>query len=136
MTRFADPTRCPNCGSALAPGSLVCPSCHVDLSGPLGQELFATLVRADQLVTALRERSHVAQAAPSTASGAQPVAQPAGPPTGTPPLGAPPSTPPGRLVPPVKASSVPKILLSLGAVCLLVAAVVFLVVTWSILGVA
>src|SRR4051794_15452582 len=132
MTRFADPARCPNCGSALVPGWLVCPSCHVDLSGPLGQELFATLVRADQLVSALRERSHAAQAAPSTALAAQPAAQPAAPPPGA-PATAPPSRP---LVPPVKASSVPKILLSLGAVCLLVAAVVFLAVTWSLLGVA
>src|SRR3954471_21022888 len=124
MTRFADPARCPSCGSALVPGSLVCPSCHVDLSGPLGQELFGTLLRADQLVAALRERTQTPSAPPSTS----PLTAPPPPPVGTPP-----GTP---LVPPVKASSVPKILLTLGAVCLLVAALVFLAVTWSVLGVA
>src|SRR3954468_17948804 len=118
MTRFADPDRCPSCGSALEQGSLVCPSCHVDLSGPLGQELYGTLLRADQLVATLRERSRAGQpaaapsppavaAAPAPAQPAQPAPQPS--PTGIPAL------------PPVSASSVPKILLTLGAVCLLVA---------------
>ncbi len=45
-----------------------------------------------------------------------------------------------RPAPPVRAglsaASVPKILLTLGAACLLVAALVFLAVTWSVLGVA
>src|SRR3982751_125926 len=115
MTRFADPNRCPNCGSALVQDSLVCPSCRVDLSGPLGQELFGTLLRADQLVAALRERS--TQVAPST----QPAPQVSAPPT----AGVPASGP-----------VVPTILLTLGAVCLFVAALVFLAVTWSVLGVA
>src|SRR3954468_21269564 len=118
MTRFADPNRCPNCRSALEPNSLICPTCHVDLSGPLGQELFGTLLRADQLAAALRERS---QAAPSAPTAGQPPVPPAPPPVEV-PSGQP-------LVPPIKASSVPKILLTLGAVCLFVAALVFLAVT-------
>ena len=54
MSRFADPTRCPDCGTPLAPGSALCDSCGIDLSGPVGRELFATLVHADTLLGRLR----------------------------------------------------------------------------------
>lgn len=123
MSRFADPTRCPSCGTPLAPGSALCGACGVDLSGPLGRELFATLVHADSLVTRLRAavRQPVAAGsapAPSTAS------LPPAPPT---------APPPPRDV--LRPSRAPQLLLGLGAVCVVVAALVFLAVTWSRLGV-
>ena len=139
MTRYADPNRCPRCGGSLVPGVLTCGTCGLDLSGPLGQELYATLTHADHLLALLAERQHAATAAPTSVS--TPVHVPAGMPaaTGTPapPPPVPPVGPPGTGEPvtAVRASAVPKILLGLGAICLLVAALVFLVVTWSRLGV-
>jgi hypothetical protein len=119
MRRFADPTRCPSCSTPLTSGSLVCQVCLLDLHGPLGQELFTTLQRADALVDTIRQRPQaVAQAAPP-AAGAVPQPTRRNP------------TPAQR----VRATSVPAILLGLGAVCLLVAALVFLAVTWSQMGV-
>ena len=129
MRRYADPSRCPDCGSSLPPGSLACAVCGLDLSGAAGAELFATLTRADALLEQLRAGSRAAAyavpAGPATQAG------PAAPP---PPL---PGAPAAPLAPvaAVRGSSVPKILLTLGAACLLVAALVFLAVTWSVLGV-
>lgn len=131
MTRFADPHRCPGCGGRLVPQHLVCPSCGLDLSGPLGHELFVTLSRADQLVDALRERSYPQPPSPDMSAGMP--AAPAQPTSAQPTSAQPTSAQP--VATGVRASSVPKILLSLGAVCVLVAALVFLAVTWSILGV-
>ncbi len=119
MTRYADPGRCPGCRSALVPGSERCPRCELQLGGPVAAELFATLVRADALLTQLREHDEAAvrprSAAGADAAGAEVVA----------------AGPGARL----RSASVPTILLGLGALCLLVAALVFLVVTWSLLGV-
>lgn len=132
MRRYADPTRCPDCGSTLSSGSLTCPVCRLDLSGPLGAELFATLTRADGLLTQLRARVPVA-------AGAVPAPAAPAPATTAAAASAPPVPPSGPVVqePPerVRGASVPKILLTLGAACLLVAALVFLAVTWSVLGV-
>ncbi len=110
MRLFADPHRCPDCGAVLPADGPVCPRCHLDLTGPDGQELFATLSHADVLLARLRARS----TAPS------PVGQPGA------------AERPHRRLP---AASVPKILLALGALCLLVAALVFLAVSWSEMGV-
>lgn len=122
MTRYADPERCPDCQAAMAYGSRACPQCGLALDGPLAARLFTLLTEADEVLGLLRGRP-VAGLSPS------------------------PGPEPGDLVPGfatvaaprrrgLSAASVPQILLGLGAVCLLVAAVVFLAVAWSRLGVA
>ncbi|UMG91798.1 hypothetical protein [Nocardioides sp. TF02-7] len=92
-------------------------------------ELFATLTRADVLVERLRS---VAPAVGPAPAAPLPTAPPA---ASLPP--APPTAPPAPA--PYAAglgvAAVPRILLGLGALCLLVAAVVFLAVSWSWLGV-
>lgn len=111
MRRYADPSRCPDCGGILSPGSTTCPSCRLELGGTLGSELYATLLRADGLLDEMRRLSRPMAMAMATPTPGLPV------------------TPPRRGV------SVPQVLLALGAVCLLVAALVFLAVTWSVMGV-
>lgn len=127
MRIFADPTRCPDCGASIAERPTSCPACGLTLEGPVAASLFATLQSADRLLAELR-----------TAVAPLPVpAAPAGSPAAA-------LTPPG--LPPYVATarptrsglsgaSVPKILLTLGALCLLVAAVTFLAVAWAWLGV-
>jgi hypothetical protein len=86
------------------------------LSGPVAAELFATLTQADRLLDQLRSP------------------------------GSPDTSAPGPLPPPehlrkrerrswLTTASVPQILFSLGAACLLIAAIVFLAVNWTALGV-
>src|SRR5690349_10017177 len=154
MTRFADPHRCPDCRTTLPPGAQRCAACGLDLGGELGQRLFSTLTRADELLVELRARSARSRTeAPTHAEapvtvGAAVTAGSTLPPTSTstsapwmPELGggdagAGSTTPPtvgGPLA--ARPSSVPKVLLGLGATCLLVAALVFLAVTWSVMGV-
>ncbi len=135
MTHYADPTRCPDCRSGLTPGSTACPTCGLVLAGDLGRRLFATLTEADALLVQMRHQTPVLVTAGTGtpggtgALGGAPVPPP--PPLG-PPL-VPPLRPPGPGQ--VRGSSVPRILLGLGALCLLVAGLVFLAVTWSVLGV-
>lgn len=126
MRLFADPHRCPDCGASLPPTDPVCPSCRLDLTGALGQELFSTLSRADVLLARLRERSLVPHPAPSGSSVLVRDERPAAPEPA-------PETPATARL---SAASVPQILLTLGALCLLVAALVFLVVSWPSMGVA
>lgn len=156
--RYADPTLCPDCRSALPAGAPVCPTCDLLVRHPLAVDLFRTLRRADALVGELRLASTAFHDRPaptpaSTTSGAPPVTAASGlggplvPPGGhlgpkrAPALSPqPPSPPPPGLSPQPERSgvafaSVPKILLGLGAFCLLVAAVIFLAVSWSALGV-
>ncbi|HZJ05055.1 MAG TPA: hypothetical protein VFD59_06245 [Nocardioidaceae bacterium] len=129
MTRYADPQRCPDCLHAIAQGTTACPSCDLSLVGPVAGRLFQTLAYADELLAALRTTQPAVVSAPAAAP-ATAVPAPA------------PSTPwvPDTDPPPVtrrlSAASVPKILLGLGALCLLVAALVFLAVTWSVMGIA
>lgn len=150
MTRYADPTACPGCAGPLAPGSRSCPACGLDLSDDLAQELFTALSTADRLLARMQHRrdgtSPAAEAFPSfatssaAAGGTSDVTAPGiGPEVGP---GVGPGVGPrvgpggGTLAEPgMRPSAVPKILLALGAICLLAAAVVFLVVTWSSLGV-
>lgn len=121
MTRYSDPYLCPDCGARLPIGSVACPACALPLQGPLALELFTTLQSADRLLTRLRASAEMAPV------GATVVA------------GTPFPVPATRVAPPrrhgVRAASVPTILLGLGALCLLVAAVTFLAVAWSWLGV-
>ena len=118
---FSDPFVCPDC-SARLPGEVVtCPGCGILLTGPLASELLATLRAADGLLARLR--------AESPSGGAAASASP------TLPAPTPDPVPLRTVRPALSAMSVPKILLGLGALCLLVAAVIFLAVAWSWLGV-
>lgn len=121
MTRFHDPHTCPDCGAALADGLTRCPACLLPLTGELAARLGTTLRHADTLLEQLR-RLRTASPVP----GDLPTypAVPAGP------VSAPRPRRRG-----LRPTSVPMILLGLGAVCLLVAAVIFLAVAWSSLGI-
>ena len=127
MKRFSDTTRCPDCGGLLPPAPGSCPSCGLPLTGPLVVELVTTLERADSILARLR------------ASAA--VSVPAGPPLTDSPTAGLASYPAGAGHPAARArrglsaASVPTILLGLGALCLLVAAITFLAFAWSWLGV-
>ncbi|NYJ02280.1 hypothetical protein HNR19_002978 [Nocardioides thalensis] len=125
--RYADPSLCPDCRSDLPHAVPACPSCGLQVRHPLATELFSTLRRADVLLARLQQESRV-----PVAVGAPP-APPAVPPAPVPPPPLPQSAPARRTG--VAWASVPKILLGLGAFFLLVAAVTFLAVSWSHLGV-
>lgn len=112
MSTLVDPRICPDCRAPLDP-DLTCTGCGLRLIGPTASELWQVLLRADGLIDQLR----------------RPPGDTAAPPP-----------PPQRLAPPphpaprAPSVSVPVVLLSLGALCVLVAAVVFVAVTWSSLG--
>ena len=134
MSRYADPDRCPDCRAPLpahpAPRA-VCPACGLPLAGPAAAELFTTLQRADELVASLRAGTAAAPLATSAATVAVPppvLPVPPGPTVRVPPLQ--PAAPR-----PARHWTVPGVLLSLGGLCLVVGALVFLAVTWSVLGV-
>ena len=137
MTRYADPLRCPDCGAPITPGAAACSRCSLPLQGMTAQQLFATLSRADTLLAELRGTSTRVTATP------EPQPAPASPqpfsqqpfPQPFPQQPFPSPRPSGRPAAGMSAVSVPRILLALGAGCLLVAALVFLAVTWSVLGV-
>jgi hypothetical protein len=127
MTTYADPTRCPDCRAVLPHDPQVCRVCALPLTGDTAISLFTTLQEADRLLGVLRAQK---RPEPATVGSHRPAGSmlegvapyPAG---GSGPLKH------ARL----RGASVPKILLSLGALCLLVAAVTFLAVAWSWLGV-
>ncbi|QIX25445.1 hypothetical protein ncot_01705 [Nocardioides sp. JQ2195] len=127
MFRYADPAACPVCRTTMAAGSHTCPDCGAQLSGPVAQSLFRTLTDADGLVAQLAALPAPAQGSllpPDQvrfpAAGAHDVRR---------------SEWPAPRRHGLSAASVPKILLGLGALCLLVAAIVFLAVAWALLGV-
>lgn len=141
---YADPHACPDCRAPITLDDPVCPSCALPLTGPQAVELFRTLRRADVLLGELRSR----RLAPVPAGGVpEPTSEPTPEPTPEPPAPLPESPLPAypvdaatadeteraRLLP--KRWSVPTVLLTLGGLCLAVGAVVFLAVTWSLLGV-
>lgn len=142
--RYADPTRCPDCRGELPSGTPVCPTCQLLVRHPIAVQLFGTLGRADALVTDLRAASDAFHqpapvAVPATATLGGPVTAPVAPTrdrfaasSGPAPTPSAPSTPARTGV---QVSSVPKILLGLGAFCLLTAGVIFLAVSWAHLGV-
>src|SRR3954449_10236976 len=140
MTTYADPTRCPDCHLLLPSSPQVCSRCALPLTGATATELFTTLQRADELLTLLRQpaaaaeparvgsvRTSAAAVSDSLLAGAEPY--PAAGRRGGP------QRPTALDSPRLPGASVPKILLTLGALCLLVAAVTFLAVAWSWLGV-
>ena len=134
-TTYADSTRCPDCRALLPQAPTTCPACRLPLTGERAVELFATFQRADRLLADLRAARQplpVAVGAPPVGAAVGADSRLAGAtPYPTAQRAAPPPVP-GR----VRGASVPQILLSLGALCLLVAAVTFLAVAWSWLGVS
>ena len=144
MTRYADPERCPDCLGAMPFGATTCPACGLSLDGPLPARLFLTLSEADRILEQMRAAAPAAAQPVATPAGAAPAAVPAQAlPTQTAPVTGFAGTAPPPVTGPVhvphahlSASSVPKILLGLGAICVLIAAMVFLAVTWSVMGVA
>jgi hypothetical protein len=131
MTTYADPTRCPDCRAVLPQAPQACPICSLPLTGETAVSLFQTFLEADALLATLRKQRQPA-----------PVPATVGAPVGTRLEGIAPyptSQSQPRMVTDrprqMRGSSVPRILLSLGALCLLVAAVTFLAVAWSWLGV-
>jgi hypothetical protein len=116
MPTYARPDLCPDCGAVLPPEPDTCPRCGLPLRDPLADELLSTLRHADDLVVRLRARA----TAPAPAA--------------TPALAGRARRGPARRG--LAQATVPQLLLALGAACLLVAAVVFLAVAWSWLGVA
>jgi hypothetical protein len=127
MFTYADPRACPGCRAPLATPVHSCAACGLPLTGPAPGRVFESLAEVDRLVTAMyADAARVL--APDTAhdtAAASPVDPAPVRPTGVP------ATRAGGL----GAASVPKILLGLGALCLVVAAVVFLAVAWAALGV-
>lgn len=143
MPRFADPDRCPDCAALIPPGTRVaCASCGLPLQGQAAADLFSTLQRADRLLADLRAQVPVAT---GTSEACERVTAGAGHSTPAPPVSgdwperypAPAPRPHGTAgSSPVGTTwTVPAVLLSLGGLCLVVAALVFLAVTWSVLGV-
>ncbi len=131
MKRYADPAVCPDCGAAIPPDPDRCPACALPLRNPTAVELFGTLQHADVLLARLRATPANPPAAvpvPSAATSTTTATVPAYPASTPPPARRPSSSG-------VRGSSVPGILLALGGLCLLVAAVIFLAVAWSWLGV-
>src|SRR5262245_2303291 len=133
--RYADPSRCPGCGATLPGHPQSCPSCDLPLQGPLARELFVTLQHADVLVGRIRAQATQEVPEPAPAPAPTPGPFPEGPRVWAPSY---PSS--GRTESPVRrtglrTASVPAILLGLGALCLLVAAITFLAVAWSWMGV-
>lgn len=126
MSLLTDPRICPDCRAALD-SAATCTGCGLRLTGPLAAELWQTMQVADSLVARLRGQAPV------------PVAAGAGPATGLPV--APPTQVAAQFPAPVprrrhglSAASVPTVLFGVGALCLLVAAAVFVAVAWSSLG--
>lgn len=135
MNRFADPTVCPDCRTTLPPDPDRCPSCALPLRNASAAELFSTLQHADSLLQRLRSQPvtpHINQQVtpPLTTVLTTTTANvPAYPASGLEPR------PSSRRRRGLHGSSVPSILLGLGALCLLAASVIFLAVAWSWLGV-
>lgn len=154
--RYADPALCPDCRSSLPAGADRCGTCDLVVRHRIAVDLFRTLTRADDLLADLRVASAAATPAPvpvpasaGATAGAGSGAWVPPPPPATGAVGGPtassrpPVVPPppvrthstGSTSPGLSTTSIPKILLGLGALCLLVAAVVFLAVSWTHLGV-
>ncbi len=118
MSRLADASICPDCRAPLDPAT-TCTGCGLRLAGPLGERLWQAMLGADRLVEEIRTATAPVGDTRPLAGVPYPVAPPVA------------ARRPTRRLP---AMSVPVVLLSLGALCLLVAAVVFVAIAWGALG--
>lgn len=118
MSLLVDPRICPDC-RALLDATATCTRCGLRLAGPAAAELWSHMQQADRLIAELRT------AAPRAAT-----------PSATPPSSASHPTNQPQTARKLPGASVPVVLLTLGGLCLLVAAIVFVAVAWSSLGLA
>jgi hypothetical protein len=125
MSLLVDPHICPDCRGPLD-ATATCTACGLRLVGPAAAELWERMQQADRLVEQLRATS---TAALRVDVGAPLASAPPLPP-------APPAAVAARRQPRLSGASVPVVLLTLGGLCLLVAAIVFVAVAWSSLGLA
>ena len=136
MTRYADPFACPDCHTPIPLGADTCRACALPLTHPLAGELLRTLTRADDLLVQLRATASATLPVPvvavAGATAAAATTRHASPLAGVAPM---PVAAPSPRRRGLRAATVPQILLGLGATCLLVAAVIFLAVAWSWLGI-
>jgi hypothetical protein len=129
MSKLVDPHICPDCRAPLDPSG-TCTGCGLRLVGPAAAELWQQMQHADRLIEQLRAAPAPSPVpAPAGVAAASPLAPAPMPRPGQPALAV--ARP--RVLP---SASVPVVLLSLGALCLLVAAIVFVAVAWSSLGLA
>ena len=161
MSRLADPAICPDCRADLDLAS-TCTGCGLPLAGEPGERLWQTMLGADRQVEQIRRAAGLSGQAPSrqdfvlpqgpAASRAPEEARQHGPRAPEEARQHGPRVPEearqhGLRVPEearqrrlegrprrLPALSVPVVLLSLGGLCLLIAAVVFVALTWSVLG--
>lgn len=138
---LTDPTRCPACTAHLVPGRPDCPECRVALRGPLPEQVWTASVaaataldRRARLVEQLRATARVPAGAPALISPPAPAAPATAPSPFQPPVAAPPPAPRAPK-PEWTRARVQNVLLSLGVLLLAVAALVFLAVSWNLLGV-
>lgn len=141
MFVYADATACPRCRATLPPHATHCAACRAVLDDAAARDVFGALQQVDRLVARLDLRPLPVPAgvatggAPMAAPPLAPPSQPAAP-QPAPALPQAPAAPPTPAAPSIMSGlTVPKILLGLGALCLIVAALVFLVVAWTSLGV-
>lgn len=126
MGRYVSDHLCLDC-RAVVSADAVCPRCGLVQIGLEADELRGLLTAADDVLS--RARAHTQHPpAPSPACGN----------VGRPPMTAPllPPLPPRRPARSLPAFSTPVVLLGLGAVCVFVAAIVFVSVSWSDLSLA
>ncbi|MCW2841801.1 MAG: hypothetical protein JWR55_3284, partial [Aeromicrobium sp.] len=136
--RFADPHACPDCRGVLE-GEGTCPHCGLELTSVEMRALWQTLQRADQLLeSAVRARDAARSAAPVAEPVTEPVAEPAAPPqpVSSRTFDLPRYPAPVRVPTPRRRISAGAVLLGLGALGMVVAAFIFLTVSWGSLGVA
>lgn len=123
--RYADPHACPRCRASIG-GVTACPSCGFDLTSRAAHELWSLFARADAIL-----------AGATAAATSAPVPEPLAGGVLSSPIAAPVTVPPGQHAPIKSRSwSAGSILLGLGALSLVVAAIIFVSLTWGSLGVA
>lgn len=110
MGNFADLSRCPGCTTSLT-GAANCERCGISFVSPEARDLWATLQRADSLLNEMRT-----MASPTVDSASRTAGLPIAP-----------SLPIYRR----RSWSTGSVILGLGAVCLIVAAVIFITVAWD-----
>lgn len=122
--KYADPHACPACRGAID-GEPTCPHCDFPLGSVPSHRLWPLFLEADRLVAEGRRLQAAAAAGPTQA----PLADAASTPHYVPTTPLAPASP--------RASwSTGSILLALGAVCLIVAGLIFATVAWGALGIA